>query len=317
MEIRRQDDTEDSSRVVGSRTNFWFWSSDSGWDLTHPPTPESPPITPRLKINCEISNISIDPIKTALLIIDMQNYSMSSLLGVDAVPSVLQAQERLLRFAIPAARKSGIQIIWLNWGLTEDDLETVPPGSRRVFGWRAKCDAVDYDLWTPQRPSCQDKDAVQHGETPTGRGPGEDLGDIVLPNGATVHAGRALMKGTWNADLHGPLNLAFEQGQNGPRPDVLIHKDRNSGLWDASSHCTRYLAASGIRTLLFSGMNTDQCVMATLQDAHSRGFDTVMLRDVCATDSPTYAQQNAEFNCCINWGFLSSSLALAQAAGVY
>ncbi|KAK0610366.1 hypothetical protein B0T17DRAFT_544339 [Bombardia bombarda] len=71
-----------------------------------------------------------------------------------------------------------------------------------------------------------------------------------------------------------------------------------------------------IRTLLFAGMNTDQCLMATLQDAHSRDPNTIVLRDACATDSPGYAQQSAEFNCCINWGFLTSCKALATAAGI-
>ena len=51
-------------------------------------------------------------------------------------------------------------------------------------------------------------------------------------------------------------------------------------------------------------------------DAHTMGYDTIMLKDGCATDSPDYAQKAAEYNMCRNWGFLSSCQALAQAADV-
>ncbi|KAI1408045.1 Isochorismatase hydrolase [Hypoxylon sp. FL1857] len=244
----------------------------------------------------------------------MQNYSMSGALGVDYVPAVFQAQDALLKYAIPAARKANIQIIWLNWGLTEKDLETITPGSMRVFGWRANCEAADYGIFPRSRAADEAEGMVQCGECREPKGPGIDLGKVLFADGTEVRAGRALMKGTWNAELHGPLRSAFEQGQTAARPDVLIHKDRNSGLYDASCSCNQFLEKAGIRTILFAGMNTDQCVMANLQDAHSRGFDTIMLRDACATDSPNYAQQSAEFNCCINWGFLSTSKCLAKAA---
>ncbi|OTA54811.1 isochorismatase family protein [Hypoxylon sp. EC38] len=303
-----------SQVVVGSPSNFWLWSPDYGWDMTHPKTPEASPVQPNLVLNCEISNVIIDPRKTALLIIDMQNYSMSSALGVSHVPAVFQAQDALLKYAIPAARKANIQIIWLNWGLTEKDLEVITPGSMRVFGWRANCEAVDYGVFPRSWTTNGGEKMIKCGECPKAKGPGMDLGKVVLTNGTEVEAGRALMRDTWNAELHEPLRCAFEQGQTASRPDVLIHKDRNSGLYDGSCSLNQYLEKSGIRTLLFAGMNTDQCVMANLQDAHSRGFDTIMLRDACATDSPNYAQQSAEFNCCINWGFLSTSRSLSTAA---
>ena len=54
-------------------------------------------------------------------------------------------------------------------------------------------------------------------------------------------------------------------------------------------------------------------VMSTLQDSHAKGFDTSLLKDACATDSPEYAQESAEYNCCRNWGFLSICRALNEA----
>lgn len=305
-----------SRTIVGSSSNFWLWSRDSGWDLTHPSTPTAPPVQRQLHLDCHISNVSLDPVKTALLIIDMQNFSMSSALGEDDVPAVSQAQDVLLQYAIPAARKANVQIIWLNWGFDESDLETLTPAAMRVFGWTANCDSDDYDIFNSSLIAAGVEKMDRCGEVPTGRHPGVELGEVILPDGTKVDAGRALMKGTWNADLHGPLLSAFQEGQTAARPDVIIHKNRNSGLYSSSCELAQYLKKEGIRSLLFTGMNTDQCVMGTLQDAHSRGFDTILLRDASATSSPNYTQQSAEWNCCKPWGFLSSCKALFIAAGL-
>jgi nicotinamidase-related amidase len=300
--------------VVGSKDNFWIWSRDFGWDLTHPPTSDSEPLQQRLLLSCEISNVMIDPLKTALLIIDMQNYSMCNRLRTDTVSAMFQAQDTILKFGIPAARKTKIQIIWLNWGLTERNLETMNPGSLRVFGWKANSEAADYGISSRPAATQGREEFIHCGESPRATGLGAELGEIILADGVKIDAGRALMRDTWNAALHGPLLSAFEEGQAASPPDVLIYKNRNSGLCDTTSGCAEYLKRQGIRTLMFTGMNTDQCVMSTLQDAHSRGFDTILLKDGCATDSPRYTQQSAEFNCSRNWGFLSTCEALATAA---
>lgn len=311
-------DPEQTKVVVGSSSNFWIWSRDAGWDLTHPPNPEAEPLRPRLLLDCEISTVAIDPAKTALIIIDMQNYSMCKALRADtAVPAMFQAQDALLDYGIPAARRTEIQIIWLNWGLTEQDLHTMPPAALRVFGWQANIEALDYGISARTAATNGRDDFIACGEIPRGTGLGMDLGKVTLEDGTTVDAGRAFMRDTWNARLYGPLASAYEEGRRTSRPDVLIHKNRNSGLWDPLSGCTEFLKKEGIRTLLFTGVNIDQCVMGTLQDALSAGFDTILLKDACATDSPNYAQQSAEFNCCMNLGFLSTCKVLAQAASSF
>ncbi|KAI9684533.1 MAG: hypothetical protein M1822_005621 [Bathelium mastoideum] len=306
--------TDKRKIVVGSSDNFWIWSQESGWDLTHTSTQDAELLSSRLLLKCEISNVTIDPRKTALLIIDMQNFSLSSSLRTESVPTLYQAQDELLQYAIPAARKANIQVVWLNWGLSGRDIETMTPAALRVFGFRANSDFVDYGISTRSVASNGTEEMIQCGESPRPTNLGVDLGQVTLPNGRRVDAGRVLMRGTWNAALHGPLASAFEVGQTAPRPDVQIYKNRNSGLSDASSELSEYLKREGIRTLLLTGMNTDQCVMATLQDAHSQGYDTILLKDGCATDSPVYAQQSAEYNCYRNWGFCSTCKALDIAA---
>ena len=142
---------------------------------------------------------------------------------------------------------------------------------------------------------------------------GTNWGGVALRDGRKIDAGRALFKGTWNAALHDPLAASFIQSQSLAMPDVLFHKNRNSGMCEAMKECTGYLEGKGIRTLLFTGMNTDQCVLATAFNAQMKGFDTILLNDGCVTDSPAFAQQGCEYQFAHIWEFLSSCKALAKA----
>jgi hypothetical protein len=60
-------------KVIGGEKNFWLYSETNGFDLTHPPTPTSPSTK---------GLIAIDPIKAALVIVDMQNYFLSPSLAL-------------------------------------------------------------------------------------------------------------------------------------------------------------------------------------------------------------------------------------------
>jgi nicotinamidase-related amidase len=73
---------------------------------------------------------------------------------------------------------------------------------------------------------------------------------------------------------------------------VWLHKNRMSGMWGASTMCEEFLKKEGIRTLLFTGVNTDQCVGGTYQDCFSKGYDCVLLSDGCGTTSPEFSQQS-------------------------
>ncbi|KAJ8067170.1 hypothetical protein OCU04_004537 [Sclerotinia nivalis] len=300
---------KDPKTVLGSPENFWLWSSETGFDLTHPPTPGSEPIESVLRLKCEISNITIDPEKTALVITDLQNFTLSSALRNDLIDDLHEAEETLLQYGIPAARKAGIQVVWLNWGLTDDDLKTLPPSCIRGFGWKSNNKGVDYGIQFRNRNTASAGDFVQSGERRGAMGLGDELGNVTLED-----AGRALFKGTWNAALHGPLAASFDESQHTSRPDALFHKNRNSGMCESMTECTDYLKRKGLRTLLFCGMNTDQCVLSTLYNAQMKGFDCIVLNDGCATDSPAFTQQSSEWQSFRDWGFLSSCKDLAEAA---
>jgi len=272
-----------------------------------------------------------------LVIIDMQNFFLSPALGRPSDSKGLLAQQRLLEYAVPAARKAGIRIIWLNWGLTDEDITVMPPGTLRAFGFETVA-AHEFESYASvqSKQAAVDSHGVNEGcdkiaaqpqiET-SGKnariykGLGTDIGPVTLVDdtdgGATVQVegGRLLMRDTWNADVTPELRRAYETGLKASPPDVWIHKDRMSGLWGPRTLCTDFLEKEGIKTLFFTGVNTDQCVGGSLQDAFSKGYDVVLLSDGAGTTSPASSQDSIEFNCAKTWGFCTTCSTFAEGLG--
>jgi nicotinamidase-related amidase len=67
----------------------------------------------------------------------MQNFFLSEAFGRDQKGPGHAACEQLVKYAIPAARKAGIRVIWVNWGLTEEEAKEMPPAVKRAFGFFA------------------------------------------------------------------------------------------------------------------------------------------------------------------------------------
>ena len=63
----------------------------------------------------------------------------------------------------------------------------------------------------------------------------------------------------------------------------------------------------GIRTILFAGVNTDQCVLCTLTDANFLGYGCVLLEDCCATTSPDFCTEATLWNVKKCFGFVTGS----------
>lgn len=203
----------------------------------------------------------IDPSTSILIIVDMQNYFVHPIYrdhaaGLAAVEPTLNVLGR--------CRQEGIQVAWLNWGITDQDLMTMAPAVQRGFseslGWHV-------GLGT-QLPGSQ---------------------------------GRCLFKRTWNAELYEPLKTAVQPG------DFFFHKTRMSGLWSTQEPLHEFLRASGKQTLLFAGVNTDQCVFGTISDAYSWGWDCILLDDCTGTMTGRGAQELAEYQVSTNMGFVTSS----------
>jgi nicotinamidase-related amidase len=134
--------------------------------------------------------------------------------------------------------------------------------------------------------------ASRHVYNPTGEGVG--LGDR-LPNGAPV-----LQAGSWAA-------AAVDELVQEPE-DIKVDKYRMSGFWDTP--LDSILRNLGRTTLFFAGVNADQCVMTTLQDANFLGYDCILLSDCTATTSPEYCLQATLYNVKQCFGFLTDSTAL-------
>ena len=201
----------------------------------------------------------------------------------------------------------------MNWGLTEDEVREMPAGVKRAFGFYSIPAEGTHDVGSVVAGGVVegsvgvDKHGKERGEKSVYRGIGSAMGLVKTENGEEVDAGRLLMRNTWNADLYPPLKRAFEAGRALPHnPDVLVHKNRMSALWGASTDLDNFLKKEGITTLLFAGVNTDQCVGGTLTDAFSKGYDCVLLSDGCGTSSPGYAQECWEYNAAHTFGFCAS-----------
>ena len=94
------------------------------------------------------------------------------------------------------------------------------------------------------------------------------------------------------------LRHPIEAGRN---VDVADHLD------DALDAILRNL---GVKTLFIGGVNLDQCVMTTLEDASFLGYDTVLVEDGAATTSPDYCVQAAVYNVRLLFGFTTRSEAV-------
>lgn len=120
--------------------------------------------------------------------------------------------------------------------------------------------------------------------TPDQKGIGQDLDN-----------GRVLIGGEWGAEIVDDLKPYMHDD------DVHIEKVRMSGFY--GTHLDQVLRTQGIQTLFFTGVNVDQCVTTTMEDAYFRDYNAVLLEDACATSSPDYCKQAVVFNAKNCWGF--------------
>ncbi|MDJ0733174.1 MAG: cysteine hydrolase family protein [Nostocaceae cyanobacterium] len=129
---------------------------------------------------------------------------------------------------------------------------------------------------------------LRHVYNPTGDGVG--LGDPLPKNGAKV-----LTKDSWAAAVVDELKQEPE--------DICVDKYRMSGFWDTP--LDSILRNLGKTTLLFAGVNADQCVMCTLQDANFLGYDCILVKECSATTSPEYCWQATLYNLKQCFGFVT------------
>lgn len=181
---------------------------------------KAPALDTKTQVEIEVGGeprrrIRVSKDKCALIVIDMQNFFLHPELRNH--PKGLACVQPLMD-VVPKMREMDMKVLWVNWGLTDFELKTLPPALARGF-----------------RKS-------------GGGGFGSQLAGKF---------GRLLMRGEYNSALYGPLQAEYEAGK-AKGTDVWIHKNRMSGLWGYQTALDLYLKENGIKTLFFSGVNTDQ-----------------------------------------------------------
>ncbi|KAK4964160.1 hypothetical protein LTR66_012448 [Elasticomyces elasticus] len=246
--------------ILGNYYNYWtLRSNKTVYDLTR--SDRMPVTSPKvIPMMASRRTAIIEPSRSALVIIDMQNFFLHPQLNPAATGGRKAVQPTLNM--IDGFRANGMKVLWTNWGLDNFDLVTIPPSFLEDF-------SNDSTMATTF---------------------GSDMGTIEAANGSLIAVGRKLMRGSWNAQPWGKLYDAQVAGV-ASGTDLYFNKNRLSGLWGTQTPLGLYLQEHEITTLFFGGVNSDQCVWGTLLDAYYKGFDVVYVDDIAATVSPDAAAE--------------------------
>jgi nicotinamidase-related amidase len=89
--------------------------------------------------------------------------------------------------------------------------------------------------------------------------------------------GRCLFADTWNAHIYPPLKKHVQPD------DIHVPKNRMSGLWSTEQPLWKALEEKKITTVMYAGVNTDQCVLGTFVDGYNAGWNSILIDDCCGT----------------------------------
>src|SRR5271154_1256202 len=128
-------------------------------------------------------------------------------------------------------------------------------------------------------------------------GVGIGLGDPLPGSGAHV-----LEKDSWAAAI-------VDELKQEPH-DIKVDKYRISGFWDTP--LDSILRNLGTKSVLFAGVNTDQCVLHSLTDANFLGYGCILIDDCCATTSPDFCTEATIWNVKKCFGFVAGSEAIIK-----
>ncbi|KAL9094480.1 MAG: hypothetical protein Q9165_003330 [Trypethelium subeluteriae] len=267
-----------NASILGNYYNYWsIQNNNTVFDLTR--SDRLPTTSPKtIPMSGSRPTAIIEPSRSALVIIDMQNFFLDPALSPAATAG--RAAVTPTVNLIQGFRAAGMKVLWTNWGLDNFDLLTIPPSFLAGF-------------------STDDTAATTFGT------------DMGLVPGTNISAGRKLWRGSWNAQPYGPLYPLQTEGV-AAGTDFYFNKNRLSGLWGAQTPLGLWLQENEITTLFFGGVNADQCVWGTFLDAYYKGFDVVYVEDISATESPEYATQMVKYNADLD-GFLTNSTAILNA----
>lgn len=244
------------------------WSvGPRGISLVRPARPARP-----VTVGALPASIEIDLARTAVVVVDLQNdfcHPDGWLASIGVNVSGSAAAIAALAAGLPAIRRAGSAVVWVNWG-TFPTHRNLPPNALHVY----------------------DPDGLG-----VGIGSAEPTGHPVLE------------RGSWGARVVDALLVP----EVADPADTWVAKHRMSGFWD--TELDSVLRNLDVDTLLFAGVNADQCVLATLIDAACAGYDVVLLEDAAATTSPQFCWDATVYNVRQCFGFTTTLTAIVAAAG--
>ena len=258
---------------LGSSNRNQWRVSKTHCDLTRAPRRSRP-----ASLAAFPQSITLDLGRTAIVVVDMQNDfchpdGWLSSIGVDTAPA--RTPVAPLAALLPQLRRAEVPVVWLNWGNRPDKIN-LSPSLLHVYN---------------------------------GDGQSTGLGDVLPHADNAVGAAQALKHhAVLQVDSWG---AALVDGLVPAEADIRIDKFRMSGFYDTCLDAV--LRNLDISTLLFAGINADQCVLATLMDANFLGYDCVLLEDCTATTSPHFCWQATLYNVRQCFGFTALSTDLRGA----
>jgi nicotinamidase-related amidase len=172
----------------------------------------------------------------------------------------------------------------------------IEPINRLVAAFRLQSIPVVWVNWGVRKDLLNIAPSLRHAHSPRGDEPG--LAEPVPGTRSEVIA-----RGSWGAEVVDEINPGTQ--------DIQIVKHRFSAFWDTETDSV--LRNLGVKTLLIAGVNMDQCVMTTLEDASFLGYDTVLVEDATATTSPDYCVQAVLYNVKLLFGFVTRSADILSA----
>lgn len=228
----------------------------------------SPRPTHPLGLNALPQNIQFDLARTALVIIDMQN----DFCHPQGWLGSIGVDTQLARRPIAPLQKLIPQLRAINVPIL-------------WVNWGNRPDKINL---SPSLLHVYNGDGVSTG-----------LGDPLstAPADHNAQSANVLEKDSWGAAVVDPLAPEVS--------DILIDKFRMSGFYDTCLDSV--LRNLDIKTILFAGVNADQCVLATLMDANFLGYDCIFLEDCSATTSPNFCWQATLYNVRQCFGFTAQS----------
>lgn len=169
----------------------------------------------------------------------------------------------------------------------------IAPLARLISAFRTRRMPVVWVNWGVRKDLLNIHPSLRHAHNPSGLET-----DLARPVPGT--RSEVIAAGSWGAQVVDEINPGDADHQ--------ITKHRFSAFWDCETDAV--LRNLGISTLLIGGVNMDQCVMTTLEDASFLGYDTILVSDATATTSPGFCVQAVLYNVKLLFGFVTDSAAV-------